>query len=198
MVNQLKESAVIPIVRNYTTNYDKIWIYDKIHHEINQYCSKHTLNEILITKFEQIDEELIKALKEDIEQWAPGIQIISVRVTKPGIPIEIERSFNKIEEVKATIEGVKENGKVLVQQAKAKVDKKVKDVQQKLKIEKIRLQRLLEEKKNQVELSKLENEIFLRTESLRLKKEFVGKEVEVREIAETVNKASLEEVSSAV
>ena len=44
-------------VKNYTVNYDKTWIYDKIHHEINQFCSKHTLKEVYIDKFDQLDEQ---------------------------------------------------------------------------------------------------------------------------------------------
>ena len=35
VVNRLKKDLAIKTIRNYTTEYDKIWIYDKIHHEIN-------------------------------------------------------------------------------------------------------------------------------------------------------------------
>jgi erlin len=89
-VNRLEESLVIPTIRNYTGEYDKIWIYDKIHHEINQYCSKHTLKQIFIDNFSDIDEELIFQLKKTIDKYAPGINIISVRVTKPEIPLSIK------------------------------------------------------------------------------------------------------------
>jgi len=43
VVNKLSKDAVYMTVKNYTKDYDKIWIYDKIHHEINVFCSKHTL-----------------------------------------------------------------------------------------------------------------------------------------------------------
>ena len=43
VVNRLKKHQVYDTVFNYTENYDKYWITDKIHHEINQFCSKHTL-----------------------------------------------------------------------------------------------------------------------------------------------------------
>ena len=36
VVNQLGPDAAWGIVKNYTIDYDKTWIYDKIHHEINQ------------------------------------------------------------------------------------------------------------------------------------------------------------------
>jgi hypothetical protein len=35
VVNYLNESFVLETVRNYSSAYDKVWIYDKIHHEIN-------------------------------------------------------------------------------------------------------------------------------------------------------------------
>ena len=39
VVNILSRDAVIDIVRNYTVNYDRTLIFDKIHHEVNQFCS---------------------------------------------------------------------------------------------------------------------------------------------------------------
>ena len=49
-------------IKNYTVNYDKTWIYDKIHHEINQFCSKNTLQEVFIDKFDELDEKLVEVL----------------------------------------------------------------------------------------------------------------------------------------
>lgn len=39
VVNILSREAVVEIVRNYTVNYDRTLIFDKIHHEVNQFCS---------------------------------------------------------------------------------------------------------------------------------------------------------------
>jgi len=82
----MKKDYAWETVRNYTVNYDQTWIYDKIHHEINQFCSKHTLHEVYIEKFDMLDEHLIDVLQEITNLWAPGIEIIAVRVTKPSIP----------------------------------------------------------------------------------------------------------------
>ena len=62
VVNRLREDYVPETVRNYTTEYDKTWIFDKIHHEINQFCSGHTLQEVYITLFDTLDESLQAAL----------------------------------------------------------------------------------------------------------------------------------------
>jgi len=37
VVNVLKSSAVYEIVKNYTADYDKPLIFDKVHHELNQF-----------------------------------------------------------------------------------------------------------------------------------------------------------------
>lgn len=35
VVNRLRKEMAWETVKNYTVHYDKTWIYDKIHHEIN-------------------------------------------------------------------------------------------------------------------------------------------------------------------
>lgn len=45
-----------------------------ISHEINQFCSRHSLQEVYITKFDTLDESLISALQEGVNKWAPGIE----------------------------------------------------------------------------------------------------------------------------
>lgn len=43
--------TVVEIVKNYTADYDKTLIFNKIHHELNQFCSVHTLQEVYIELF---------------------------------------------------------------------------------------------------------------------------------------------------
>lgn len=69
-------------------------------HEINQFCSKHTLEEVYISKFDLLDENLIQAIQNSCNQWAPGIEIISIRVTKPRIPKHIVNSYEQMEKEK--------------------------------------------------------------------------------------------------
>ncbi|KAF6770266.1 hypothetical protein AHF37_11088 [Paragonimus kellicotti] len=51
VVNFLSAASVYDIVKNYTADYDKTLIYNKIHHELNQFCSIHTLQEVYIEMF---------------------------------------------------------------------------------------------------------------------------------------------------
>jgi len=86
IVNVLPKHHVLSTVRKYGVNYDKIWIFDKIHHEINRFCSQHSLQEVYIEKFDTIDDRLKEALQKDCTDFDTGIEIIAVRVTKPHIP----------------------------------------------------------------------------------------------------------------
>lgn len=56
--NKFKLISVLDMVRNFTAEYDKTLIFNKVHHELNQFCSAHTLHEVYIDLFDQIDENL--------------------------------------------------------------------------------------------------------------------------------------------
>lgn len=51
LVLSLSFLSVYDIVKNYTADYDKALIFNKIHHELNQFCSVHTLQEVYIELF---------------------------------------------------------------------------------------------------------------------------------------------------
>ena len=55
------------------------------------------------TIYFQIDEKMKDALQADCTRYAPGIQIISVRVTKPTIPDSIRRNFEQMEEERTKV-----------------------------------------------------------------------------------------------
>lgn len=42
----------------------------------------------------------MKSLDKDLKLWAPGIEILSVRVTKPTIPKKILQNVEQMEKVK--------------------------------------------------------------------------------------------------
>lgn len=85
------------MVKNYTAEYDKTLIFNKVHHELNQFCSIHTLHEVYIALFDQIDENLKLALQNDLNAMAPGLTIQAVRVTKPKIPEVIRKNYEVME-----------------------------------------------------------------------------------------------------
>lgn len=117
-------SAVHQIVKRYTADYDKPLIFNKVHHELNQFCSSHSLQEVYIELFDQIDENLKKALQQELNTMAPGLTVQvraalcaaphathhamcmlrvppcaalqAVRVTKPKIPETIRKNYEEM------------------------------------------------------------------------------------------------------
>jgi erlin len=51
----------------------------------------------------QIDEKMKDALQVDCTRYAPGIEIIGVRVTKPNIPESIRYNFEQMEEERTKV-----------------------------------------------------------------------------------------------
>lgn len=54
VVNRLRKEHVLDTIRAYGEDYDNLWIFSKIHHEMNQLCSHSTLQDIYIDKFDQV------------------------------------------------------------------------------------------------------------------------------------------------
>jgi regulator of protease activity HflC (stomatin/prohibitin superfamily) len=98
VVNQLSKQHVFETVKNYTVDYDRPLIFDKITHEMNQFCSKHSLQEVYIDKFDKLDEILTETLQASLNHYAPGVTIRNIRLSKPIVPREVEENYKKIVE----------------------------------------------------------------------------------------------------
>merc|ERR550517_1934172 len=174
VVNVLQNTAVYDIVKNYTADYDKPLIFDKVHHELNQFCSGHTLQEVYIELFDQIDENLKNALQADLLEMAPGLKVHSVRVTKPKIPEAIRKNYElmETERKKAVIEAEKE-----AMVAKIKYEQNIQEKESMQKMEAINDNVHLAKERSRadaefykVERSASANRLLLSKEYLELKK----------------------------
>merc|ERR1719198_509571 len=159
VVNQLAADAVHATVKNYTIDYDKTWIYDKIHHEINQICSRSTLEEMYISKFDSLDEALRDALQRDIDVYAPGIKIIAIRVTKPTIPAAIRANYEQIEAERTKLQVAEQTQKMVERQAETERKRALIEAQKAADVEAVHLERKLKERANQQRLEVIANEI---------------------------------------
>lgn len=158
VVNRLKKDLVHDTVKNYTTNYDQTWIFDKIHHEINQFCSKHTLREVYITKFDSLDENLAETLQKTCDMWAPGIEIIAVRVTKPTVPSAIRRNFEEMEAQRAQLMVATEAQKVRTKEAETEKIKQRIAAEMAAEVSKINMEQEIQEKEARKKISQLDAE----------------------------------------
>ncbi len=146
VVNRLAATMVYETIKNYTVHYDKTWIFDKIHHEINQFCSSHSLQEVYIDLFDTLDESLAQALQRDASVWAPGIEIIAVRVTKPRIPEQIRRNYEAMEAEKTKLLIAEQVQRVVEKEAETERKRSTIEAQMRADVSKITMERMILEK----------------------------------------------------
>ncbi|XP_057421735.1 uncharacterized protein LOC130715635 [Lotus japonicus] len=164
VVNRLHKDFVYETLLNYGVQYDKTWIYDKIHHEINQFCSSHSLQQVYIDVFDQIDEKMKDALQGDCTRYAPGIEIIGVRVTKPTIPSSIRRNFEQMEEERTKVLIAIEKQRVSEKEAETMKKMAISEAEKNANVSKILMEQKLLEKDSSRRQEEIENAMYLARE----------------------------------
>ncbi|KAL4302535.1 hypothetical protein GQ457_10G028680 [Hibiscus cannabinus] len=164
VVNRLRKEYVYETLLNYGVDYDNAWIYDKIHHEINQFCSSHTLQQVYIDVFNQIDEKMKDALQGDCTKYAPGIEILSVRVTKPTIPESIRRNYEQMEEERTKVLISIERQKVAEKESETQKIMAINEAEKNVTVSKILMEQKLLEKESCMKLQEMENQMFVARE----------------------------------
>ncbi|XP_066259837.1 erlin-1-like [Euwallacea similis] len=184
VVNYLNVNSVMDIVRNYTADYDKTLIFNKIHHELNQFCSIHTLHEVYIDLFDQIDENLKQALQRDLVEMAPGIIIQAVRVTKPKIPETIRKNYELMEGEKTKLLISIEHQKVVEKDAETDRKRALIEAEKIALVSKIQFDQKIMEKESVQRMSQIEDEIHLAREKALADAEFyrMKQEAEVNKL----------------
>jgi len=195
VVNQLSKEHVYQIVKNYTVDYDKTLIFDRITHEMNQFCSKHSLQEVYIDKFDTLDEILMETLQMSLNRYAQGVTIRNVRLSKPTVPQEVENNYKKIVEYQTEILKAKtqqQKDLQLIQTDNEKALKKA-DAEREQAMSRINL----EQQKKLAEIEANKNHELAQTEATREKEIARIKADEQRQIAEInmslyVNRVTIE------
>jgi len=190
VVNRLDRNSVYVTVRDYGVNYDKIWIFDKIHHEINQFCSSHSLHEVYIDKFDKLDESLASAIQDSCDQYSTGINVIAIRVTKPKIPQNILKEFEAVEAQKTHLLVLQQ------EQAAAKKAAETKAVQEQIQAEKEATIAKIEAQKN-ADVSRINQaKISSETEAEAERKKLVSKIKEEQLTLEKTGQADRERIDN--
>ncbi|GLU09317.1 hypothetical protein SLE2022_261830 [Rubroshorea leprosula] len=161
VVNRLCKEYVYETLLNYGVHYDNTWIYDKIHHEINQFCSSHTLQQVYIDVFDQIGEKMKDALQGDCTRYAPGIEIISVRVPKPSIPDSIRRNYEQMEEERTKVLIAIERQKVVEIESETKKKIAISEAEKNATVSKIIMEQKLMEKDSARKQQEIEIQMYL-------------------------------------
>jgi len=148
-------------VKNYTVDYDRTLIFNKVHHEVNQFCSVHTLQEVYIDLFDQIDENMKKALQMDLTTMAPGLYVQGVRVTKPKIPEVIRQNYELMEGEKTKLMIAIQHQKVVEKEAETERKKSVIEAEKHAQVARIHYDQQITEKESQKKMSELEDQAHL-------------------------------------
>ncbi|KAJ4710744.1 erlin-2-B [Melia azedarach] len=184
VVNRLHKEFVYATLKDYGVQYDKTWIYDKIHHEINQFCSSHSLQQVYIDVFDQIDEKMKDALQVDCTRYAPGIEIISVRVTKPTIPDSIRRNFEQMEEERTKVLIAIERQKVVEKEAETNKKMAISEAEKNSNVSRILMEQKLMEKDSARKQEEIDNQMYLARQKSQADADFyrVLKEAEANKL----------------
>lgn len=161
VVNILNPELVYDTVNKFTVDYDRALIFNKVHHELNQFCSRHNLQEVYITLFDQIDENLKLALQEDLTKLAPGLNIQAVRVTKPKIPSGILKNYEEMEEQKTKLLYATERQKVVEKEAETDRRRAVIEAEKEAAVSAIRSKALIAAKESEKLISAIDDETHI-------------------------------------
>jgi len=176
VVNILNSGSVFDIVKNYTADYDKTLIFNKVHHELNQFCSSHSLQEVYIDLFDQIDENLKKALQDDLNSFAPGLYVQAVRVTKPKIPESIRRNYELMEGEKTKLLISEQRQKVVEKDAETERKKAIIEAEKVAQVAKIQFEQKIMEKESLKKISEIEDDMHFAREQRRADAEYYTKQ----------------------
>merc|ERR1712012_970261 len=198
VVNILSRGSVYDIVRNFTADYDKPLIFDKVHHELNQFCSSHSLQEVYIDLFDKIDENLKNAIQGDLSQMAPGLNVISVRVTKPKIPEAIRKNYELMESEKTKLLISTQRQRVVEKEAETERKKAVIEAEKEAHVAKIQFERMIMEKESIQKMEAIDDAIHLAKEKSRTDAEFyrIQKQAEANKLLLTSEYLELQKYSS--
>merc|ERR1719350_1153669 len=198
VVNVLQHGAVYEIVKNYTADYDRALIFNKVHHELNQFCSGHSLQEVYIDLFDQIDENLKNALQNDLLEMAPGLKVHAVRVTKPKIPEAIRKNFELMEGEKTKLLISTQRQRVIEKDAETERKKAVIEAEKEAQVAKIKYEQNILEKESFATMEKITDSIHLAKEHTKTDAEFykIQKQAEANRLLLTPEYLELKKIEA--
>ncbi|XP_030957124.1 erlin-2-like isoform X2 [Quercus lobata] len=109
----------------------------------------------------EIDEKMKDALQGDCTRYAPGIEIISVRVTKPKIPESIRRNFEQMEEERTKVLIAIEKQRVVEKEAETNKKMAISEAEKVANVSKILMEQKLMEKDSVRKQQEIENQIYM-------------------------------------
>ena len=141
--------------------------------------------------FDKIDENLKSAIQNDVSLMAPGLNVTSVRVTKPKIPESIHKNYELMEAEKTKLLITTQRQKVVEKEAETERKKAVIEAEKEAQVAKIQYERMTMEKQ-------IEDSIHLAREKAKSDAEFytIQKQAEANKLLLTKEYLELKKYES--
>merc|ERR1712141_858991 len=158
----------------------------------------HNLQEVYIDLFDQIDENLKNAIQSDLSSMAPGLKVLSVRVTKPKIPEAIRKNYELMEGEKTKLLISTQRQKVVEKEAETERKKAVIEAEKEAHVAKIQYERMIMEKESNQKIAEIEDSIHLAREKAKSDAEFyrVQKQAEANKLLLTPEYIEMKRIES--
>jgi len=97
VISDVKDTAVVALVKKYGMEFHETLVFDRIYEEIRIFCAKHTIDEVYNTKFLEIVEAVTQNVKDTIKELGEGgITIYHLTIPKPDIPPDIAANYKEV------------------------------------------------------------------------------------------------------
>ena len=91
--NMLTITNVVSTVSRFGQFYDRHLVTDLVRHQINVICSKKSAHQVAIEEFDQLDDLMKEFIQSENDRQNSGLIINFVRLTKPKMPLSIEKNY---------------------------------------------------------------------------------------------------------
>lgn len=149
------------LVKQHGRQFQKLWITDQIKSQVSQLCSKHSVADLYIHLFASMDEAIQSALTKILVKWAPDIQVLSVRTTKPQLPQILADEYQAVENARAQLQVVSQKQATALGKALNNAKRQVMQAERALEIARIDAARLLETAASRQEIAEIDNRMLL-------------------------------------
>lgn len=185
VVNKLDNSkeCILNVIGEHTIDYDKPLIFDYIPSEVAQFCKNYTLDDIVIRKFDKLDEVLLDKLKENIDSYGLSkcLEIKKIRINRPRLDKEMQHKFEAIEneqKEKELAEQKKNTNKVILE---TQLQKEIMEKERYQKTNEIEMKIQISKAKSQAEKQNIMDHMDYET----IKKKADGEKYRLEQIAES-------------
>ena len=163
IVYRLNPSTVLYTVQNYGANYAKTWIADPLPALVNDLCSTMDLAELYILKFDTLDEKLSTLLRNHISAYVPGLEIITIRLTKPTIPESIREKYMHVAEIQTRVPVLLSKQKTEIKQLETLMKQDIIRANKAFSVAEITMNQKIEKQESKVEIEQIQaNMIYKR------------------------------------